>query len=433
MRCGTCGLVTDPTRDLCSRCFSDLRKEKIALGLSVKNPDASYEELLAKRVRIVDAKPAKKNRLKVSDSTDKKKSLFAIFRRKTKEPIVDKRQEVCEDTNNTEIAEVKAELDDSSQNPIEQSSIPAKEVQKLKLSKRQRQQMLGLLRKRKAVDEAELLEEKALKLEKVEKTDLNIQLRALEDRDLELWSRSYDELILEASNLTQSSAIQVSSLLRRDNQTALSVYFDLAYEELASPEKRREFVSNVGSRRVDSIESNELRAAVGKFQKDSAELEAIQSQPWNKPKNELEGIPAKTIQRLIAWSIDFGFAMFAAFFLSTVLYISISPLVSSLMLGSDYFFASHILSISLYGTQLFYIIFLFLFPILRSLCGFTLGEYFCKLRLLSKETHRTVALPASIGWNLLIAPSILSLGLLERRRGVDLWRERILGAKLLRS
>ncbi len=48
MRCPGCNFVCSDLRDLCPKCFLDLRPHKKVLGLQISKPDASYDELLGK-------------------------------------------------------------------------------------------------------------------------------------------------------------------------------------------------------------------------------------------------------------------------------------------------------------------------------------------------------------------------------------------------
>jgi uncharacterized RDD family membrane protein YckC len=68
MKCPDCNFVCSDLRDICPKCFVDLREFKTELGIPVTNPKASYEQLLertgAARTAlrgIVDPSPTKSN------------------------------------------------------------------------------------------------------------------------------------------------------------------------------------------------------------------------------------------------------------------------------------------------------------------------------------------------------------------------------------
>lgn len=65
MKCPACQYVCSDLRDICPKCFLDLRAEKKLIGIPVINPDISYNELLSKsfkpsKVTVVKADKPKK-------------------------------------------------------------------------------------------------------------------------------------------------------------------------------------------------------------------------------------------------------------------------------------------------------------------------------------------------------------------------------------
>lgn len=431
MKCQTCGFITDPTKDLCGRCFADLREQKKELGLPVLDSTSSYQELLAKRVKIVENK---QDKAKKSD----KKGVLGLFAKKPATPAV---TDYSTEDHTAKVTEDSALLTETVISDMEPALAPesaklSAEPQKLRLSKRQKGQMLGLLRARQ--EEKQDLEEKK-KIEDQQKLSYQNRLARLkvvpveiEQEEAQMWNENFRELANISGNISKNTAIGVTSLLSKDSQAATMVYFDLAFEELSSPQNKREFIKQLGENRIDSIESQELKAAIGRFQKDSLRAQQSGAEVRSQSDLEVSGESAKTGIRLLSWFLDFSSAISLSLIAALGLYLSNYPVASEVLIGENELQLSDLLTLLILAVPVFYLIILILYPLSRVVFGRTVGEFLTRLKLFSTDSER-LSLRQSIAWNLLSILALISLGFLEFRKGPDLWREKILGARLLRT
>jgi RDD family len=88
MKCPACKYVCSDLRDLCPKCYLDLRAEKKALGITIINPNANYNELLQKTI-----KPSTTETTASPKKSPKKNTgpgLFAKFKSFTKDILSSK-------------------------------------------------------------------------------------------------------------------------------------------------------------------------------------------------------------------------------------------------------------------------------------------------------------------------------------------------------
>ena len=220
-------------------------------------------------------------------------------------------------------------------------------------------------------------------------------------------------------------------MLSADSQVALAIYFDLAREELYSPQIKRTFVDVAGARRVDSIESVALQAAVGRYQQDSANIKS-RALAEGSERERFQQFPASGKQRFAAALVDLSGCALIAIVCAALRYVLSSSAVASAVLGDDVMPRSDLYTIALSALTIFPILHILVLPLLRALTGATPGEQALRLRL-TKADSAPLSLGDSIAWALLAIFSWLSLGLLEGRRRRISWREKLLGAHLLRT
>ena len=439
MKCQICGLITDPDNDLCGRCFADLREQKIKLGFSVKDLNSSYQDLLAQRVRIVDAKDS-------SGLSLLKQKFLSLFSRSQNSEAGFSHHESAKFENDISVLDSGQQSDlkpEIKQNPQAHNGNAEPErqrgPQKLKLGKRQKQLMLDLLKDQQSTADPQQQGSRLVETGQSELDDATAPKRineplmvALTPEQTKLWDRSFKELGSMSGGSIQKSEIKISSLLERSSST-LSVYFDLAFEELSCPDKKRDFIRQLSERKVDSIQSHELHEAIGRYHEDSARLVPQSGSLEAGGYCLLDDKLAPRVHiRIASYLVDFALSAVFSLFLGCLLFFCKSELAPEILLGVTALQLSDLLSMALLAVPFFYLTFLLILPILRLFCGRTAGEAIMHLKLFSINSS-PLSLKRSISWNLLLVFSLVSVGLFEGSRAQELWREKILNAKLLRT
>lgn len=432
MKCPVCGFLGDPSKDLCARCFIDLREHKKSLGLPVIDPNSSYDHLLAQKVRIVEAGQ------KSSAKASKLSLLKSVFKRRSDdEVIIDAADFVYEEELDPSASAALVVPESSQSEQVSDDASGAESApRKLKLSKRQRQQLLGLLRKRSQESESDRLSEKeAQELGASAKVHqrLSFSTQQIEQEQAEEWQNAYQQIgNLALAQVSSSSAIELSSLVTADAQASLSVYFALAREELISPESRRDFTSELGARKVDVIESQFLKEAVGRYEVDSDEYEARLNEPATPVVEAVVGEPASLQRRFYSWLIDCALLVILSLGAGTVAFASKSDKIADFFLGTARPSFADLYSILLFALLHYCFFFFVAMPALRRYWRTTLGERLTKLRVVP-VLPEGISFAQSFGWTSLSLFSFLSFGLLERRGEGFCWREKTLGLQVLRT
>ncbi len=401
MKCPICDFITNPNNDLCSRCFSDLRPVKAELGFKILNPDLSYEDLLATKVRIVrkqKAPPAEKIRIF-------KFKLPSIFRKKSKTAIVSDLQET--------IPEV----------PVNSSSLLVAEVEEesgLRLSKRQKEQMLALLRRRQGQQQTE-------------SASRPVRLQPDDHKPLEEGiGRLFSEVSAEFAkhkSFEPSGLISGNELIKIESDASLKALFEIVAADLLQPEQSRQFVDPLEFKKVSELESEHLKKAVQVFQKEDLDYQRKQALGAIKFDSYIEGQEAASGLRLKAWGLDCAICFIISLLLAALTEIFTGRHITSFFLGELDFAVTDLLTASISAVFYFFIARYAAMPLIRRLRGATPGEKHFGLKLVD-EDHRLPGLFTGILWNLSEMVALCSLGLSEYSRLLS--KEKICAAKILR-
>ena len=392
--------------------------------------------MLAKKVRIIARESEESKNLK-------KNTLLGFFAKRKKIKASRERLDpIAPDNSDFNVTESSLVSEDKvaegrSNSRTEDAQGVEHEVQKLRLSKRQKRQMLGLLRQRKTHDSEIQLQNK-IEFDRLDLINhpvmrLDFDSRELSKEDDDLWHDTFCELVAVSAAINRGAAIPVSTFINSESQSVLSVYFELAFEELAYPGKKRDYIDKLGSRKIEAIESEDLKNAIGLYQQDTERIASLEGLDSDLSPKMIAGVTVSMSTRLLSWILDVCISFVLSFLIGLLLYCWKSSVVSDLLLGQTTLTLSDFYSAAIYTFPTFYIILLFIFPIARSIVGVTVGEFLTKIKLYSLDTTR-LAITKSIAWTLFSIFTISSLGLGEIRRGEHLlWREKILGARLLRT
>jgi uncharacterized RDD family membrane protein YckC len=412
MKCPVCDFITNPGKDLCSRCFSDLRPLKSELGLKIQDPDLSYEDLLSKKVKIVDAdtkqgpKVAKEKNTSLFDTLGLKK-LFAT-KPVSKDPDSDM-ELVLESENEASAID----------------STKSEGTMSLRLGKRQRAQVVALLNRRQ-----EKLEQAKKNTAKTAPLALSFNRANLDSESELLFTQVAQEIHTDGS-FVHSSDIGLEQLLKFEDQPELKVLFELVSEEITQPNKSRNFIDPLLAKKVEQLDSEKLTQAVKEYDIENVEYELKQAADKIHFAETLNGEPASLYLRIKAFCLDFTICFMLSLVLAVFFEIISTSLISRLMLGEFEANLQDLFTLIIYATGIFGVLYLLVLPVWRVLCRGTIGEKTFNIRLVDLR-QRPADLVLSLLWSSASIFAVMTCGLSELLKIRFLQKEKICLAKILR-
>lgn len=264
MRCPACQFVSSDSRDICPKCFCDLRPAKSKAGLEVTDPTSSYDTLLARAGAPADVQ-AKASKEKPSGG------LSGFFKKKPDAPEVQAHDRDAPKPQYEPTVDSTPPPQQPQPNQGAHVVTPPSQVAPAapsKLEQARKAQIEAALKAQQPQAEAPT-PKRVLKVTEPAKLTRSIFRTYAPPTDVAATQSDFDDASVEIQTLgiedsVELTAASLADVLTDDSVTAL---FNLAYDVFEKPELEDRLVQNVATSAERKVEAKELAKALAKVEK----------------------------------------------------------------------------------------------------------------------------------------------------------------------